>query len=163
MERLASPGRTAASYWRIGSPSLRQLSTMEKIAATLGPASLLPRRTQFFRPITHSHDPSVPGGAADVEARIVPQDHALPIDRKAVCILSNHRVDDDRIGNQRPGDDALWRGPRSLSACTSSLLTPGSSSSNSNCKSLSVSLALPYLVMRARRRCSSRTWIFNCA
>ena|ERR1017187_5878814 len=51
MERLASPGRTAAKYWRIGRPSLRQLSTMEKIAATLGPASLLPRCTQFFRPM----------------------------------------------------------------------------------------------------------------
>ena len=63
MERLASPGRTAASYWRIGSPSLRQLSTMEKIAASLGPASLLPRCTQFFRPMAR--------GRMEFSARLV--------------------------------------------------------------------------------------------
>jgi len=35
----------------MGMPSLRQLSTMEKMAAILGPASLLPRCSQFFLPI----------------------------------------------------------------------------------------------------------------
>ena len=39
MERLASLGRISARYSRMGRPSLRQLSTMEKMAATLGPAS----------------------------------------------------------------------------------------------------------------------------
>ena len=37
--------------------------------------------------LTHSHDPSIHGGAADVEARIALEDHALPIDRKAVGIM----------------------------------------------------------------------------
>ena len=49
MGRLASSDRTATKYGRIGRPSSRQLSTMEKIAGTMGPASLLPRGTQFFR------------------------------------------------------------------------------------------------------------------
>src|SRR5580704_17442500 len=51
MERLARPGSISARYWRIGTPSLRQLSTMLKMAAILGPASLLPMCSQFRRPI----------------------------------------------------------------------------------------------------------------
>jgi hypothetical protein len=35
----------------MGMPSLRQLSTMEKIAAILGPASLLPKCSQFRLPM----------------------------------------------------------------------------------------------------------------
>src|SRR5437879_2471311 len=38
MDRLASPGRTAARYSRAGILSRRQVSTMERIAATRGPA-----------------------------------------------------------------------------------------------------------------------------
>lgn len=43
MDRLASPGSTEARYVRMGTPRRRQLSTTEKIAAILGPASLLPQ------------------------------------------------------------------------------------------------------------------------
>jgi hypothetical protein len=43
------PGSTSARYLRMGTASLRQLSTTEKMAAILGPASLLPRCSQFFR------------------------------------------------------------------------------------------------------------------
>jgi len=52
------PGSTSARYGRIGTPSLRQLSTIEKMAAILGPASLLPIYSQFFRRATckiHEH------------------------------------------------------------------------------------------------------------
>jgi len=38
MDKLASPGRTAARYSRAGILSRRQVSTMERIAATRGPA-----------------------------------------------------------------------------------------------------------------------------
>jgi hypothetical protein len=38
MDKLASPGRTAARYSRTGVLSRRQVSTMERIAATRGPA-----------------------------------------------------------------------------------------------------------------------------
>ena len=38
MDELASPGRTAARYSRAGILSRRQVSTMERIAATRGPA-----------------------------------------------------------------------------------------------------------------------------
>src|ERR1035437_4994271 len=38
MDELASPGRTAARYSRTGILSRRQVSTMERIAATRGPA-----------------------------------------------------------------------------------------------------------------------------
>ncbi len=38
MDKLASPGRTAARYSRTGILSRRQVSTMERIAATRGPA-----------------------------------------------------------------------------------------------------------------------------
>src|SRR5260370_19107361 len=48
--RSASPGRIAARYLRTESFSRRQLSTTERIAATLGPACGLPTWIQFFRP-----------------------------------------------------------------------------------------------------------------
>jgi hypothetical protein len=38
MDKLASPGRTAARYSRTGILSRRQVSTMERITATRGPA-----------------------------------------------------------------------------------------------------------------------------
>ena len=37
------PGSTSARYMRMETASLRQLSANEKMAAILGPASLLPR------------------------------------------------------------------------------------------------------------------------
>jgi hypothetical protein len=43
------PGKTPARYPRIGIFSRRQVSTMEAMAATFGPASLLPTWIQFFR------------------------------------------------------------------------------------------------------------------
>jgi hypothetical protein len=45
---VGDSGQVAARSSRTGKPSLRQLSTMEKIVATFGPASLLPRCIQFF-------------------------------------------------------------------------------------------------------------------
>jgi len=51
MERSARPGSTSARYFRMKAPSLRQLSTIEKIAAILGPASLLPKCSQLRRPM----------------------------------------------------------------------------------------------------------------
>lgn len=50
MERLLSPGSTAARYSRTGICIRRQLSTTERIAAILGPACALPTCTQFFLP-----------------------------------------------------------------------------------------------------------------
>ena len=49
METSAMPGKTPARYPRIGIFSRRQVSTMEAMAATFGPASLLPTWIQFFR------------------------------------------------------------------------------------------------------------------
>ena len=54
-------------------------------------------------------------------------------------------------------------GSRSLSACTSTLLTPGSSSNNSNCAAESFSLPGPYFSISCRRNRSSSTWIFSSA
>lgn len=51
MERSACPARTAARLSRIGRPILRQLATMEKIAATLGPACLRPMCIQLRGPV----------------------------------------------------------------------------------------------------------------
>jgi hypothetical protein len=48
MERVGSPGRTSPRYLRMGMLRRRQLSTTEKMAAIFGPASLLPRCSQFF-------------------------------------------------------------------------------------------------------------------
>jgi len=50
MDVSARPGKTPARYSRIGIFSRRQLSTMERMAATLGPACRLPTWIQFFRP-----------------------------------------------------------------------------------------------------------------
>ena len=55
------------------------------------------------------------------------------------------------------------KGSRALSACTSRLLTPGSSSNNWSCASLSFSLPGPYFWMRCNRNRSSKTWIWRCA
>src|ERR1035438_4627799 len=54
-------------------------------------------------------------------------------------------------------------GGRSLSAWTSAVLTPGSSSSNSSCASESFSLPGPYFAMRTSRSRSSSTRIFSSA
>jgi hypothetical protein len=43
------PGSTLARYWRMGTPSLRQLSTIAKMAAILGPAFFLARCSQFCK------------------------------------------------------------------------------------------------------------------
>jgi hypothetical protein len=48
--RSASPGRIVAKKSRSGSFNLRQLSTTERIAATLGPACGFPMCIQFLRP-----------------------------------------------------------------------------------------------------------------
>jgi len=48
--RSASPGRTEARYSRTGIFNLRQLSTIERIAAIFGPACALPIWIQFRRP-----------------------------------------------------------------------------------------------------------------
>src|SRR5208283_4221956 len=60
-------------------------------------------------------------------------------------------------------EDAGGRGPRWLSASTSAALTPGSSSSNCNCLSLSFSLLGPYFWIRYNRRRSSSARIFKLA
>ena len=49
MEWSARPGRTSARYWRMGTFSLRQLSTMLKMAAIFGPASLLQPQIAILR------------------------------------------------------------------------------------------------------------------
>ena len=49
MDVSAKPGRTPARYSRIGTFSRRQLSTMDRMAATFGPACRLPTWIQFFR------------------------------------------------------------------------------------------------------------------
>jgi hypothetical protein len=48
--KSANPGRTEPKYSRTGISSHRQVSTTEMIAATRGPASLLPTCIQFLRP-----------------------------------------------------------------------------------------------------------------
>jgi len=54
-------------------------------------------------------------------------------------------------------------GSRTLSAWTSTLLTPGSSSSRLSCASESFSLPGPYFLIRCSRNCASSAWIFRCA
>ena len=49
MDVSAKPGRTPARYSRIGTFSRRQLSTMDRMAATFGPACWLPTWIQFLR------------------------------------------------------------------------------------------------------------------
>src|ERR1700689_2761852 len=83
MERLESPGRTAARYSRIGSPILRQLSTIEKIAATLGPASLLPRWIQLRRPMAI--------GRLELSARLLLSSNS-GYSRKSVSFFHSVRV-----------------------------------------------------------------------
>src|ERR1700689_4713261 len=69
------------------------------------------------------------------------------------------------------GDDALCSccggasliGSRRLSASISPLDTAGSRSSNCSCRSLSVSLRLPYFWMRSRRSASLSCWITESA
>src|SRR4051812_37795533 len=48
--RPSRPGRTSSRYSLTGALSLRQDSTIERIAATFGPALALPTCSQFFRP-----------------------------------------------------------------------------------------------------------------
>src|SRR5438270_12963295 len=48
--KSASPGNTEARYSRTGSTKRRQVSTMDRMFATRGPASLLPMWIQFLRP-----------------------------------------------------------------------------------------------------------------
>ena len=47
------PGRTAAKYSRTGMFLRRQVSTTERMAATLGPACWLPMWIQFFATERH--------------------------------------------------------------------------------------------------------------
>ena len=54
-------------------------------------------------------------------------------------------------------------GSRTLSAWTSTLLTPGSSSSRLSCASLSFSLPGPYFLISANRNCPFRSWICRWA
>jgi hypothetical protein len=49
IERLSRPGSTSSRYCRTGTPSRRQLSTIEKMAATFGPAFSLPIWIQLRR------------------------------------------------------------------------------------------------------------------
>src|ERR1035438_9335553 len=51
MERSAMPGKTSARYLRMGTSRRRQLSITLKMAAIFGPASLLPKCSQFFLPM----------------------------------------------------------------------------------------------------------------
>src|SRR5690242_18301171 len=48
--RPSRPGKIASRYSLLGTPSRRQDSTMERIAATFGPAWALPTCSQFLRP-----------------------------------------------------------------------------------------------------------------
>jgi hypothetical protein len=54
--RRAMPGSTACRYSFTGTPNLRQDSTAERIAATLGPACALPTCSQFLRLCTRAHN-----------------------------------------------------------------------------------------------------------
>src|ERR1700686_30325 len=57
--------------------------------------------------LAHLHDPSIHGGAADVEAGVTLEDDALAIERKRGAVLGHDRVDDDLVRDQRLRDDAL--------------------------------------------------------
>jgi hypothetical protein len=50
--KFSKPGSTALRYLRTGIFSLRQVSTIEMMAATRGPACSLPTWIQFLRPNT---------------------------------------------------------------------------------------------------------------
>jgi len=54
--KSASPGSTEARYSRTGSAKRRQVSTIERMLATRGPASLLPMWIQFFLLCTCVHN-----------------------------------------------------------------------------------------------------------
>src|SRR5216683_6941559 len=62
----ARPGRTAAKYSRTGMLIRRQVSTTERMAATLGPACWLPIWIQFLRP--SATKPAANNAAAGIDA-----------------------------------------------------------------------------------------------
>lgn len=53
--KLANPGNTEPRYSRTGRAKRRQVWTIERMLATRGPASLLPRWIQFLRLCTCGH------------------------------------------------------------------------------------------------------------
>ena len=56
IETSLRPGRTAARYSRAAMPRRRQVSSTERIAATFGRASRLPKWIQFLRLCARAHN-----------------------------------------------------------------------------------------------------------
>ena len=83
MDVLASPGRTAARYSRAGILSRRQVSTMERIAATRGPAFSCPMWVQLRRPMAT--------GRMEFSARLVLSSNS-GWSRKRVSLSHSRRV-----------------------------------------------------------------------
>src|SRR6202051_3776930 len=57
--------------------------------------------------LAHLHDPSIHGGAADVETGVALEAGALAIEWERITVLGHGRVDDDLVRYQRLRDDAL--------------------------------------------------------
>ena len=54
-------------------------------------------------------DPAVQRRAADFQADVSFQNHALPIQRRVIAILADDRVDDDPVTRQALLDDPWWQ------------------------------------------------------
>src|ERR1035437_5002303 len=67
----------------------------------------LHRSNHRHQHLSDGHHPAAHGGAADVDARVAQQDHALTIERGVIGIFAYDGVDDDAVRHQRLFDDAL--------------------------------------------------------
>src|ERR1039458_8848590 len=59
--------------------------------------------------LAHFEDPAVQRRAADFQADVSFQNHALPIQRRVIAILADDRVDDDPVTRQALLDDPWWQ------------------------------------------------------
>src|SRR5271169_7070288 len=71
---------------------------------------LLPHRSYHRdQQIADFEDPAVQRRAADFQADVSFQNHALPIQRRMIAILADDRVDDDPVTRQALLDDPWWQ------------------------------------------------------
>jgi hypothetical protein len=67
---------------------------------------LAPHRAHHWRQhLSDRHHPAAHCGAADVDARVAQQDHALTIERIVISVFADDRVDDDAVRRQALVDD----------------------------------------------------------
>ena len=114
MDRFARPGSTEARYSRNGIPSRRQLSTTDRMAAALGPASSLPTWIQFLRPTTTGRiEFSFNGGprtSIDLTGADSVQEVANRINGGEAGIQAGPSAQDLKVESNRIGLDAAETG-----------------------------------------------------